>query len=538
MEPRLNTVNIQGRILPGMFFQHHVLRFFRIVDAAAFKRSLRQLAPYVSSAADVLSLRERTEEERATAIIVNIAFTWHGLRMLNGEADSFADEAFREGMAARAGYLGDPADETMPGHPARWKVRDGGGDAPAVAHVLLSAHGMWRAGVVKRSRELTNLVGGALPAGFAGTVFPGEDRGAAVSVRWGSGNRSKEHFGYADGVSQPGLRGMIGDGPNDFLTRRGQTDEVARPGRTLVWPGEFMFGYSGQSGLDVSEPGPVRRAGPSWADDGSFLVFRRIHQEVGIFHRFLNELARRVRESHGYAAATPAFIGSQMVGRWTSGCPVILSNNTDDVALGGDESRSNDFDYGADPAGEACPFSSHVRKSNPRNDKKEGGDGPYIRLGGDVVRGTDGSPVVLGPVDTERRRILRRGFPYGPASISTPDRPFNDGVDRGLHFVAYMTSIGEQFEFIARNWLNNPDFKETEGGPLFGGGVDPILGRTNAGQSGTDWFYVACPDSGGAVQRIRVNIADVSGNPIRWTWATGGGYFFAPSLAALGALTE
>src|SRR5207247_2243535 len=57
-----------------------------------------------------------------------------------------------------------------------------------------------------------------------------------------------EHFGFKDGVSQPGVRGLISQNPNLFLTERllptpakGEV-EFASPGVPLVWPGQFVFG--------------------------------------------------------------------------------------------------------------------------------------------------------------------------------------------------------------------------------------------------------------------------------------------------------
>ena len=67
------------------------------------------------------------------------------------------------------------------------------------------------------------------------------------------------------------------DGPefDDYRTR------FAGPGRPLVWPGHFLFEYLRQMRdqpeelLLSSEP-----PGPSWAKNGSFLVYRRLAQDV------------------------------------------------------------------------------------------------------------------------------------------------------------------------------------------------------------------------------------------------------------------
>src|SRR5204862_6718843 len=57
-----------------------------------------------------------------------------------------------------------------------------------------------------------------------------------------------EHFGFKDGVSQPGIRGRASAAPLDFLTPRliDPQDPLAlthaRPGQPLLWPGQFVLG--------------------------------------------------------------------------------------------------------------------------------------------------------------------------------------------------------------------------------------------------------------------------------------------------------
>jgi len=134
----------------------------------------------------------------------------------------------------------------------------------------------------------------------------------------------------------------------------------------------------------------------------------------------------------------------------------------------------------SDPNGRICLFAAHIRKVQPRDD------------------GTD-----IGPMErTFQKLILRRGITFGPEM----DEP---AADRGLLFVAFQTSIMDQFEFLMNDWVNDPNK------PQSGGGVDPII---SSARDHMIHFYDG-----------------VSSHPLTipggWVVATGGEYLFTPGIS-------
>lgn len=105
------------------------------------------------------------------------------------------------------------------------------------------------------------------------------------------------------------------------------------------------------------------------------------------------------------------------------GAPVDVSPLNDDPALGGDDSRNNNFRY--DPnSQERCPFSAHTRKTNPRSDLATIANG------------------------VEPRRFLRRGIPFGPEVSDDEAASGKTTQQRGLLFKSYQSSIVNGFRFV------------------------------------------------------------------------------------------
>lgn len=545
-EPILRLGNIQGNIV-GFNKDHQILLFLRIDDPTAFRSWLEPLIDFIATGEEVLAFnrlfkavrRRRKSETRAVqATWFNIAFSYDALRRLTegtelalaGERD-FTDTAFREGMTARSPMLGDPTEATAEGNQHNWVV--GGDRNPADVVIIVASDLDAEVAGIEERLYAPRTPDGRLIWSGAHVIF--KQRGSTLPPPL----TGHEHFGFLDGVSQPGLRGRISDAPGDVLTARQNPQDrgQGKPGQDLLWPGEFIFGYPEQdpAAADIAVPGPVASAGPRWADDGSFLVFRRLRQDVPAFRRFV----RRAHQELDLSSDDRT--GATLVGRWDSGAPIIRTPTHDRLALGRDDCANNHFEFGeasepihrsdretpldcsdefaaspGDPEGLLCPFAAHIRKSYPRDDEQK--SEPLSPYGGQPA------PSRLNEVDTQTHRLLRRGIPFGPP-FDLGSNPEDSG-DRGLLFLSYQTSIVEQFEFVIQQWVNNPDFKEP------GAGFDLILGQNPSGTSRERTFIRRVALDDGTVETRSVSTSD------EWVIPTGGGYFFAPSIGALHQLSK
>jgi Dyp-type peroxidase family len=172
--------------------------------------------------------------------------------------------------------------------------------------------------------------------------------------------------------------------------------------------------------------------------NGTFLAFRKFHTRVAAFRKYLREQAST---SEG-----EELIAAKMVGRWRSGAPLVLAPEHDDPNLGADADRNNTFSYEGDMQGLKCPFSSHIRRVNPRDALKN-----------DLVA-------------VDLHYFLRRGTNYGPP---LPEGVLeDDGAERGGVFLLIGAHLQRQFEFVQSQWMTDGNFigHGTEQDPIVGNG--------------------------------------------------------------------
>lgn len=513
-EPILDIDDIQGNVLTGFNKDYQLLVALKLSDVPSARNWLRRILPGVNTLAEVGHFNAVFRMRRARlghdpigliATWANIAFSHAGLAALTSaqEADGVPDEAFKEGMAARAGILGDAPPPEKIDPTADWVI-GGTGNVPDVLLIIASDD----------PDQLSKALGRLQPAAADGAGPP-----QIIWQEMGLTRRDlpgHEHFGFRDGISQPGVRGRISGSSSGFLTPRlldgSPLDdmEFSAPGQPLIWPGQFVFGYPATD-RSSGGPAPLPALNPPWLRNGSLLVFRRLRQNVAAFSQFLRTTAPQLAQNPAFAGITDARLGALIVGRWQSGAPILRAPTADDPALGASSPANNDFLFtvdtpvpefkpgqprvsipfptaSADPNGFVCPHAAHIRKVNPRDQDSDKGD----------------------KFDTLTRRILRRGIPFGAPSA---DPLVDDGVDRGLHFLCYQTSIVEQFELLQTDWANSLINPKPSG-------VDLIIGQVPGVQR---QFELDTADGGSTTFS--------ASQPFVAT--TGGGYFFAPSINAL-----
>ena len=399
-----------------------------IGDRVAGKAVMRRLADAVTSAA------EPDSPERDTW--VSVSLTYRGLEALGvpqASLDSFSTP-FREGMAARAAALGDEGESA----PEKWEKPLGSPDIHVVVTGIAPDEARLRA-VLARAREALREYPGVREVWHQDCyVLPGE----------------REPFGYRDGISHPAIEGSGIPGSNPY--------------ETPLKAGDFVLGYPGELDAPVPQPDVLGR-------NGTYVAFRKLHQRVAAFRRYLRDNSKNREEEELLAA--------KMMGRWRSGAPLALAPAADDPALGEDRDRNNAFLYRKDdPIGYVTPLGSHARRCNPRDAEVAGV--PRIH------------------------RMLRRGTAYGPP---LPEGVLDDdGVDRGIVFAFIGADLARQFEFVQKEWVNKSDF--------FGGGDerDPVTG-TGLG----DYSIPRRP-----IKRTLKSLP-------RFVVTRGGEYAFMPSLSAL-----
>jgi Dyp-type peroxidase family len=410
----------------------HLFLTFKRDKQNEARQFLRQTV--VTSAAEQAAQKQRHSGSLLTVLFLSAK----GYEYLGFPTEGFS-QAFREGMQKATERLADPP-------PDQWESKY----QKDLHAMLLWAHDS-KDELISLARTNEDKVYDFAEASTESGSNMKDSQGKAI-----------EHFGYRDGISQPVF----------FETDAPQTQENWNP--------------SSGPNLVLTEV----QLGAGKADWGSYYVFRKLEQNVRRFKEHERDLAGALN----LTGDSRELAGAMVIGRFEDGTPVALSG----VALGAN-TPANDFVYRdpeTDPQGYRCPFSAHIRKTNPRGDPN-----------GQTLD------------EQKSHRIARRGIPYGDPTLPGSHLEALPETGVGLLFQCYQANLAHQFEFLQRAWANNADMARP------GTGIDPVIGQSSNGSIHDLRFPTRWGKPGGTLFSFHSVVT-----------LKGGEYFFAPSISFLKSL--
>jgi len=464
----VERADVQGLMLYA-YKQHRRSRFYLLKFAGGQPREwLRRALTDVTSGAENRDGRYR----------FNVAFSARGLQALGlteQDLGTFQRE-FVQGMAhpERSHVLGDRYSD----EPSRWQWGNAAEPIDAVAMLYARSDEQ----LLERAAELEKSFDKyAILRRVEDVVLPEDGR---------------EHFGFADGMGQPFVRG---------------SGRKRNPGEAKIATGELVLGYPNAYGLVTTVPSAAPRRGTrehpfpmagtdrvAFGHNGTYLVLRKLQQDVAGFWRYCWDAA--VAEQAPNLDERAKLIAARMVGRWPNGVSLVEAPDAERPPSAG----LNDFGFRErDPDGLRCPFGAHIRRANPRD-----------MFGADAKEGLR---------DANLHRMVRRGRAYGPKLAGSQPR-VDDGVERGLYFMALNANLRRQFEFVQQTWINSCKFAGLSAER------DPLIGK-----DAEDFDDQPVP-----------RIFSAQARPVRQRYeglpkvvqVKGGEYFFLPGLRALNFLCD
>jgi Dyp-type peroxidase family len=459
---KLNATDVQGFVLRGYNMPYARYCFLNFAGAEPARVLIRKLLGIVTTG--------QIWDQGKPQSTVNLAFTHRGLAALElplATLISFPVE-FQQGMKSRSGILGD----TGINDPEQW---DKVWQDETKVHAWLGINAQSLEALEARFAALQALMqetGGATVLDFQDAASLVEDGKVTL----------KEHFGFTDGFGNPDYLGVCRS------TQPGQGKLMHDGTWAPLATGELLLGYADEAGELPVAPVPHLLA-----SNGTFMVYRKLHQNVATFRKFLDKWGASYGSGDSFAKEK---LASKFIGRWRDGTPVETSSDRPDTSIALDPDRSTNFTYGNDTAGTRCPIGAHIRRVHPRD--AFGFEGRLIN----------------------RRRITRRGLPYGPyAGEEETSGPALDQTDRGVIFMALNASISRQFEFVQQQWINYGNDAH------LGNEKDLLIGNHSAGEK----YAIQGDATPGNPPFICADLPN-------FVELRGGDYFFLPSITALGMI--
>jgi deferrochelatase/peroxidase EfeB len=520
----LDLADIQGNILRPygrLGFPKARFIFLHIADAAAGRDFLWHLAPKITT-----STRWESKEAYPGQIIqhrpevtFNVAFTFYGLVALDLPTTTLAHmpPEFIDGMAERANILGDL-------HGANkqqcWDDiwQNSAGDSKV--HMMISLNAQMHPDgtpVAALASATEHVMALAAATGGKVRVLPGNGpdkalyQDSAAILDSSIKPTAQEHFGFTDGFGDPVFDGQY---PVAEIADKAVGGGKIMPDQSWapLATGEFLLGHP-----DEAQEIPGGLLPPEFVRNGTFMAYRKLQENVGAFHDYIDRTAILFARVMGVADLADAreILMAKIAGRWSDGVPLMAAPTLtewrafqareaaaeqakDKAALAAIERSYVDFKYRADPAGLKCPVAAHMRRANTRD---------MLDPTGSSADPKDWNGSVL----NNRRRILRRGLPYGPPNLEVAA----DG-EQGIIFMALCASLFRQFEFVQQQWMQyGLDFN-------VGNDTCPLVG--NHGEAAK--FIIPADPAGDKPPFI-------CDRPPQFVDTRGGDYFFIPSMTAL-----
>lgn len=498
MSKNLDLMDIQGNVIRayGRYnFPYARYVFLNIRDGARGREFVRLVTEQVTTAVNWGQGPDPIEKPMST---VNVAFTYPGLKTLELPRASLIGfpMEFVMGMKKRVDILGDDKRSAPEYWDPIWKEsreRDRHKDV----HVWISINGQTRAAMQEKYEWLQKIVhdsagGVAILSGHRGDDgaehLPFQD----VHAVFEDGKpTSKEHFGYTDGIGDPVFEGL--PGKPERVVGRGKQLKGGKWAPLAT--GEFILGHR-----DEAEEYPIAPAPQLLSRNGTFMVYRKLHENVGTFNSYLEQ------EGAKYPGGKE-LLAAKFVGRWRdNGAPIVSAPDVASKAqwdakfaaatpVERDRMLSG-FTFDDDMDGAKCPFSSHLRRINPRASLE-------------LTPNAFDTPGAL----ANRRRVIRRGLPYGEVKDPTRD----DG-NHGIVIMMINSSINRQFEFVQQQWINyGNDFRAANDKEI-------ILGNHDDEHPSKAVLQVAADSDEAPYFLSKIP---------RLVETRGGDYFFIPSMTAL-----
>jgi hypothetical protein len=297
MTRKLDLADIQGNILCdyGSSFPKGRYLFLNIPNAAAGRDFIDSVRGKVTTSISWDATEGYPSELMTTKpkVAINIAFTFSGLLALKLPTATLGGMPFEfiDGMARRAPILGDIVESDPQHWDPIWRNPDK--DPRRVVHVMIALSAQMNnvdgTPVHELQDETDWLI--ALCKKYGIVICQGHrpqngayQEASLLLAPGANGVRSlpSEHFGFADGFGKATFEPMD---PNEQATGGGKLSGSGK--WEPLATGEFLLGHT-----DEAQQIPAAASPRAFTRNGTFMVYRKLHQNVGSFNRYVAETAK------------------------------------------------------------------------------------------------------------------------------------------------------------------------------------------------------------------------------------------------------